>query len=196
MAHIAKEALKSNTYEIRTKFGYTQKEFGNILGVSERMIQNYEATQTTLPLDRALRICEKLKCSLDQIYLNSSLKPYPDKFSVDIRDFLSKDKDSLVFSIPDSYWTYLNEIDRINKLEITETAKNRLLADLDNSYDNSKSTVVWECRIPFDSFLSFLIFGDTTIPYVNMDNTETGQQKPTKKQLKEAANFISQVVSP
>ena len=68
MAHKVKDIIESNIYEIRAEQNLTQEELGELLGVSVRMIQSYEAGQTTLPLDKAMYLCEKWNYSLDQIY--------------------------------------------------------------------------------------------------------------------------------
>lgn len=126
MAHKVKDIIESYIYEIRAEQKLTQKELGELLGVSVRMIQSYEAGQTTLPLDKAMYLCEKWNYSLDQIYRDFSKKPIFNKFSVDIRDFLSISKESIVFTLPDYYWEYLQKVEKINEDDFLESEKNVL----------------------------------------------------------------------
>ena len=126
MAHKVKDIIESYIYEIRAEQKLTQEELGELLGVSVRMIQSYEAGQTTLPLDKAMYLCEKWNYSLDQIYRDFAKKPIFNKFSVDIRDFLSISKESIVFSLPDYYWEYLQKVEKINEDDFLESEKNVL----------------------------------------------------------------------
>lgn len=48
-----KSACQNNLANIRDDLGYTQKQMGEILGVSERMIQKYESNQYNLPIEKA-----------------------------------------------------------------------------------------------------------------------------------------------
>ena len=98
MAHKVKKVIKSNILYIRTDLDFTQKEFAKLLDVSERMVQMYEAYETTLPLNKALYICKKWNYTLDQIYLDYSNSKNPkSKFLVDIRDFFTRKKIPLFF---------------------------------------------------------------------------------------------------
>lgn len=126
MAHKVKDIIESYIYEIRAEQKLTQEELGELLGVSVRMIQSYEAGQTTLPLDKAMYLCEKWNYSLDQIYRDFAKKPIFNKFSVDIRDFLSISKESIVFTLPDYYWEYLQKVEKINEDDFLESEKNVL----------------------------------------------------------------------
>lgn len=102
---------------LRENLGLTQKELGEILGVSERMVCNYETEETTLPLDKAMILSKKYNYTLDWIYChpaNSSNvspavhteKEHP-KFFVDIREFISYSNNSLHFTFPDYYMEYI-----------------------------------------------------------------------------------------
>ena len=181
MAHKVKNIIESNIYKIRAELNYTQKEFGELLGVSERMIQMYEAYVTTLPLDKALYICKRWNYSLDQIYLDFSKKYAFNKFSVNIRDFLTRNNNSIIFSMPDYYWNYLKEINRINNSDILQDDKKRLLAELDDKYSNDTNSVVWKYKIPVNDFLSNLKFGDDEFPYADIDSEETEHSKGSVK---------------
>lgn len=134
MAHKVKDIIESYIYEIRAEQKLTQEELGELLGVSVRMIQSYEAGQTTLPLDKAMYLCEKWNYSLDQIYRDFSKKPIFNKFSVDIRDFLSISKESIVFTLPDYYWEYLQKVKKINEDDFLESEKK-------TSYKKTRSKV-------------------------------------------------------
>ena len=81
----------------------------------------------SLPIEKAMFIHNKWDYSLDQIYLDFSQKESFTRFSVDIRDFISIEGESVIFSIPDYYWEYINEIKRIKESDSTSQEKNRLI---------------------------------------------------------------------
>lgn len=190
-----KETVKSNTFEIRAELGYTQKEFGEILGVSDRAIQNYESFEPdySLPIEKAMLIHNKWDYTLDQIYLNFSQKNTFNKFSVDIRDFITIEGNSVVFLIPDYYWEYLNKIKRINKSDSTPREKKRLTKKIEANYSNQSKSIMWKCEIPISEFLTKIKFGKYEIPYADEDNSEIEFTDPTEEQLKKASNFLNEI---
>lgn len=189
-----KQTVLSNTYEIRKELGLTQKEFGTILRVSDRTIQNYESSEpsSSLPIERAMLIHEKWDYSLDQIYLDFSKKNSFSKFYVDIRDFLSIKEDAIIFSIPDYYWEYLKEIQKIDKSDSLLQEKRRLKKRLEAKYTDKSHTIVWKYEIPISKFLSLIKFGKEEIPFGNIDNTKDFSD-PTKEQLKELTYFLNEI---
>lgn len=190
-----KVSVKANTFEIRTELGYTQKEFGKILGVSERAIQNYESLQPeySLPIEKAMLIHDKWDYSLDQIYLDFSRKNFFNKFNIDIRDFLSIEGESVVFSIPDYYWEYIREIKRINESDATPQEKIRLIKKQDSKYTGKTNSVIWRAEIPINDFLSFIKFGKDEIPF-GSEEPETVYAEPTDEQLKMASDFLNEII--
>ena len=185
-----KVSVKANTFEIRTELGYTQKEFGKILGVSDRAIQNYESLQPeySLPIEKAMLIHDKWDYSLDQIYLDFSRNNFFNKFNIDIRDFLSIEGESVVFSIPDYYWEYIREIKRINESDATPQEKIRLIKKQDSKYTGKTNSVIWRAEIPINDFLSFIKFGKDEIPF-GSEEPETVYAEPTDEQLKRECNI-------
>lgn len=194
MSHKVKEVIKSNILKIRTDLGFTQKEFGELLGISERSVQKYEAYETTLPLDKALYICKKWNYALDQIYLDySNTKNTKSKFFIDIRDFIHREDDTIIFSIPNYYWEYLKEINKINNSDILKIDKARLLAEHDGKYSSDANSVMWKCEIHVKDFLSYLKFEDDEILYINTDSDEVEHFNPTQKQIKEVDELLNQI---
>lgn len=192
MAHKVKDIIESYIYEIRAEQKLTQEELGELLGVSVRMIQSYEAGQTTLPLDKAMYLCEKWNYSLDQIYRDFSKKPIFNKFSVDIRDFLSISKESIVFTLPDYYWEYLQKVEKINEDDFLESEKKRLIKKLEAKYTGKTHCVIWKADIPIDAFLSFIKFWKEEIPF-GSEEPETIYVEPTDEQIKVATNFLNKI---
>ena len=192
MSHKVKDIIESNIYEIRAEQKLTQEELGELLGVSVRMIQSYEAGQTTLPLDKAMYLCEKWNYSLDQIYRDFSKKPIFNKFSVDIRDFLSISKESIVFTLPDYYWEYLQKVEKINEDDFLESEKKRLIKKLEAKYTGKTHCVIWKADIPIDDFLSFIKFGKEEIPF-GSEEPETIYVEPTDDQIKVVTNFLNKI---
>ena len=68
MYNKVKEIYPCNLLELRKNLGLTQKELGEILGVSERMICNYETGEITLPIDKAIILSQRWNYTLDWIY--------------------------------------------------------------------------------------------------------------------------------
>lgn len=191
----SKEAVKSNTYEIRSELGLTQKEFGNLIGVSDRAIQNYESVtpEYSLPIEKAMFIHKKWGYSLDQIYLDFEQAPIFNNYSVDIRDFISIEGDSVVFSIPDYYWDYINNVKRINESDSLPQEKNRLIKSLEAQYTNKSKSIVWKSKIPISKFVTMIKFGKEEIPYANEDLIKTEFANPTEEQIKEVIDFLNEL---
>lgn len=57
-----------NLLELREELQLTQKQLAEILDVSERMIGYYETGVVTLPIDKAILLCQKYNYTLDWIY--------------------------------------------------------------------------------------------------------------------------------
>lgn len=190
-----KETIKSNTYDIRAELGYTQKEFGEILGVSDRAVQNYESLEPdySLPIEKAMLIHNKWDYSLDQIYLDFSQKNTFNRFRVDIRDFITIEGESVVFSIPDYYWEYINETKRINESDSTPQEKKRLIKKLEAKYTNKSKSIIWKREIPISDFLTMIKFGKEEIPYADENHAETEFTDPTEEQIEKVSEFLNEI---
>lgn len=190
-----KEIVRSNTYEIREEQELTQKQLGEVLGVSDRMIQNYEAgREYSLPIEKAMMMHKLWNYSLDQIYIDFSKKTLFDKFHVDIRDILSFNGDNIVFSIPDYYWEFIHELKNIKESDSLEVEKKRLIKRLEGKYTNKTHSVIWKYEIPLANFFSMLKIGETEIPYANEDKSVIDYKKPTEEQLKEVSDFLEEIL--
>ena len=60
--------------ELRKERGYTAKELGELLGVTERTVYNYEKHPEDLTIEKAIDICGHLDCGLDEIFLPLKVK--------------------------------------------------------------------------------------------------------------------------
>lgn len=170
MAHKVKKVIPSHLLEIRTYLKLTQKEMAEYLGVSARMIQKYEAEETTLPIDKAIYISKKWNYSLDQIYfdLDETKNPY-NKFSEDIRNFLYREDDNIVLSLPDYYWEYLKESNNIMQSDILSSEKKRSIAELNGNYKPDPNIVFWKYTTPVNNFSKYIPFDGEDIPYSSAD---------------------------
>ena len=144
MAQKGNESHPCNLLKLREELELTQKQLGEILGVSERMICNYEIGAITLPIDKAIFLCQKYNYTLDWIYcypadvkgaaaLSDKAEKYP-KFVVDIRDFLSYSNDSVFFTIPNYYWEYIKRRNAITSSKSPDGDKKRKIAELNGAY--------------------------------------------------------------
>lgn len=143
MANKCKKKVGNNVLRIREQLGYTQKQFGEILGISERMICNYETNESNLAPDIALTISKKWGYSLDYIYCDILEEPInkeqkqkryiTDKtiFDVDIRDFIACSNDKITIQMDKAYWDYILEVNNIKMSNQTDDEKYRMIAELE-----------------------------------------------------------------
>lgn len=197
-----KKIYPNNLLKIRESLGYTQKDMGEILEVSERMICNYETGETNLPIDKAIFLAEKYNRSLDWIYIkneeqanNKSTQDTAtqlNKFTVDIRDFVSRSDNMYHFSIPDNYWKYISELNNLLSSNKTENEKKRLHAEMNGKYKKTDSSgVIWRISIPIEEISAYIHFDSNFIPFVDSDNNE--KYVPTEEQLKNAITFLNEL---
>ena len=114
MSNTRKKIVSTNLFELRSQYGLSQKELGQILGVTKKTISNYELEKSNLPLESALILCKKYSCTLDWIYCHDSKnsasdskeKPF-EPFIVDIRDFISFSNNEVHITLP-YYALYAN----------------------------------------------------------------------------------------
>lgn len=201
MANKIKKKIPNKLLEIRTELNYTQKQFGTILGVGERQINNYETGKSNLQLEYALLISKKWNYSLNWIYGQNTEKrtvdinaKYPDSeninFLVDIRDFFHKKDDSICFSIPDYFWTYIDEVNKIEISTRSEIEKKRAISQLNGKYkDNKKNNLIWKCSLDIDMFHSLLDFGDSTCVYATQNKEDLPEIN--NEQIEEATKFLN-----
>lgn len=204
MANKIKTIIPTNLLKIREELGYTQKELGSILNVSERMICNYETEEANLPIEKAILISQKWNYSLDWIYCNSNEK-YPGnanyspkenpKFKVDIRDFFKISENQVTFSIPNSFWKYMLEANTIEKSTSSTQEKTRALAKLNGSYQYIQNTSeVWECSIDKQVFTSIIRFGSSSYIYAGNDDS-FDLPDISEKQIQEVSDFLDSIAS-
>ena len=202
MANKEKKIISTNLLKIREELGYSQKEFGSILGVTERMICNYETGVNNLTIDKAVFISKKWNYALNWIYCNSAtnlpldsdtLKENP-KFIVDIREFFKISGAKITFSIPDNYWKYMLNSNRIENSPSSAQDKARTIAQLNGEYENAaKTDIAWEYSIDKNEFVSMLQFGDSSCIYAS-DDTPSALHKPSEQMIQEATDFINSLI--
>lgn len=194
-----KQTYPCNLLELRKELKLTQKQLGEILGTSERMICNYETGEITLPIDKAILLCQKYNYTLDWIYCYPAkpknttaflgkMKEYP-QFVVDIRDFLSYSDDSVFFTIPNYYWEYIKKRNAIASSKSTDGDKKRKIAELNGAYEiQENEQKYWRISITAKNFLPYLRFASKYIPFA--DDSSSSLKEPSKEQIEEAAEFL------
>lgn len=197
MANKVKEIIPTNLQKIREELGYTQKELGEILDVSERMICNYETNESTLPIDKAILIKEKWNYSLEWIYKQNDLpekshnvnKENPN-FLIDIRRFLKVSDDKVVFSIPQDFWNYMSDLNEICYSTVSENEKKRKIAELNGSYTkDNKTNIFKECSIDKEAFINMICLGDVSVPY-GCEEDKKEYPEPNDEKIKEVTDFL------
>lgn len=202
MANKEKEIISTNLLAIREEQGYSQKELASILGVSERMICNYETNVSNLPPDKALLLAKKWNYSLDWIYCNTNnnldrinLKNYSEeeciKFLVDIRHFIICSDDKIKLSINKSYWEYINKVNEIRHSNRTSQEKKREIAQLNGSYRLDDNTnISLEFSTDINNFISMMNFGNGHSCIYASENPKPLTQL-SEEQIIEARNFLN-----
>ena len=137
--------VPNNLLNIRTELGLSQNEMGEILGVSTRMICNYEIGTSNLPPDKAMILSTKFNYSFSYIYADKTKQPVnSDSFMIDIRKTITCDNDNVYFTITDNHWNYLCELLGINNSVNTNKTKINDRLELDAKYANStESDIIW-----------------------------------------------------
>lgn len=196
-----KSPCQNNLANIRDDLGYTQKQMGEILGVSERMIQKYESNQYNLPIEKAVYLSNAYNYSLDWIYCKR--KPHENKkyipcfqcennkFVMDILNFITCSNDLIHIVIPDNYWNYIKDLNKVMSSNISNDEKNREKKKLSKIFleNNNK---IWKFSVDINQFCSYLIFDDKEIPFVDAANIK--KEKVTESQIKEAKKFLKELL--
>lgn len=199
MAHKQKQTYPCNLQKLRECLGLTQKQLGEILEVSERMICKYEIGEVTLPIDKAIMLSRKYGYTIDWIYKNPvydyasapvcTEKEYP-KFLVNIRDFISYSNGLTQFTIPNYYMEYIKERNRIESSKEPADDKKRKLAELDGKYKIQKQeTKYWRISLKYEEISTYLRFDSKFIPFADYHGDSASE--PTKEELEEIEKVAS-----
>lgn len=200
MGNKRKEIIKTNIQYIREKFGYTQKEMGEILKVDAKTIRNYEYFETNLPIEKAVILSKRFGYLLDQIYRKSSDKKRNSetvepkqisRFNVDIRDFVSRSDNKIHIAFPDYYWNYIKQRNALSLSNLSQHEMESEIAKLDALYKKDSNSVYYRISIPESDFLTFLRFDDSFIPYVDSAIDSSEENNPTEEQKREFDKFLN-----
>jgi transcriptional regulator with XRE-family HTH domain len=71
--------LKENLRELRKRHGWTQTELGEKIGVSQKIIADYETGATNPPVDRLPILAKVLKVTVDQVLGLEDIQDKPNK---------------------------------------------------------------------------------------------------------------------
>ena len=75
---MVKNMIKNNLKHCREELELTQKELGNIFGVSDSTVRGWENAYDTMPLNKLVKFCNLYNYSLDYIVgLSKENKVYP-----------------------------------------------------------------------------------------------------------------------
>ena len=191
MANKEKKIIPNNLLKIREELGYTQKELGEILDVSERMVCNYETEQSNIPIDKAILIKEKWNYSQRNLLEKSSIeKEDTTNFRVDIRRFLKVSDDKVVFSIPQDFWNYMSDLNEICHSTVSENERKRKIAELNGSYTKDNKTNIFnECSIDKEAFINMICLGDVPVLY-GCEEDKKEYPEPSDEKTKEVMDFL------
>ena len=201
MANAKYESNGNNILKLREKLGLSQAKFAELLGVTERMVSNYETGTSTLPIDKAIILSKECNCSLDWIYNVGEQKSTKErianyteeecmKFLVDIRDFITCSDGQIYLTIKNNYWKYIKEINEINNSARAKSEKKREIARLNGKYKETQDdNLLWTFSVDEKEFFSELQMptGDR-VGYATELNQEFKKLK--EEQIEEAKAFI------
>lgn len=160
--------------ELREDLDLTQEQLAEILGVSTKMVSNYETGTNALPIDKALILSEKYGYSLDWLYkrCNSNFDNHND-FLIDIRELVYRKDNKIYFSISDSYWNYIKNINSIRHSDKTQGERRREIFRLNKEY-KKRHDFAWEISIKVEEFVSyFKPDSKSSCPYITEESVET-----------------------
>lgn len=209
MANKYKKIYETNLLAIREELGYTQEEMGEIFQVDKKTIRNYEYFETNFPLEYAMLLSQKYGYTLDWIYKNSSKKtintendlntnPKRDisKFLIDIRDFLSRSNGNIHFTIPNYYWDFIKQYNKITSSNLTSFEKKRKLYEIESSYTRKKpEEFCYRFSIKESDFLMFLHFDDEFIPYIDSNTLSNKESEASEEQKQEVLSFLESILN-
>lgn len=204
MPNKIKDIIPNNLLKIREELDYTQKEFAEILDVSERMICNYETGESTLPPDKAVFLSKKYNYSLDWIYCNTQndsvkteFENYTEEenknFLVDIRNFITISDDKITFSINNSYWKYLNKVKKLKSSDRTSKERIREISELNGIYESNDNTnITMNLSLKISDFVSMINFDNSSCTCCFDNNSDN--KDITEENIKEATDFLKSLI--
>lgn len=160
--------------ELREDLDLTQEQLAEILGVSTKMVSNYETGTNALPIDKALILSEKYGYSLDWLYkrYNINFDNHND-FLIDIRELVYRKDNKIYFSISDSYWNYIKKINSIRHSDKTQGERRREIFKLNKGY-KKRHDFAWEISIKVEKFISyFKPDSKSSCPHITEESVET-----------------------
>lgn len=191
MKYIVNEFHPNNLVDIRKEHEFSQKELGEILGVSSRQICNYETGERSLPIDKAMILSEKFNYSLDWIYSRTERKKEINTFKVDIRNFFSCDDDNVYLTIPKNFWDYIHTISEIEKSTNTQSAKSLLKFKAYSEYDkDNNDKIVFRITMPKEDFSAYIQSKDGLLPYSSEHENRIPKHRPTEEETKQIVDFF------
>ncbi len=179
--------------ELREDLDLTQEQLAEILGVSTKMVSNYETGANALPIDKALILSEKYGYSLDWLYKKYNINFDNCKdFLIDIRKWVYQKDDKIYFSISDSYWNYIKSVNSIRHSDKTEGEKRREIFRLNKEYEE-RHDFAWEISIKTEEFLSyFKPDSKSSCPYRTEESIETDI---SSEQIEYCKKFIESILN-
>lgn len=191
MKKIVDEFHPNNLVAIRKEHDLSQKDLGEILGVSYRQICNYETGERSLTIDKAMILSNKFNYSLDWIYNRSESCKEINTFKVDIRKFLSCDDDNVYLTIPENFWDYIHKISDIEGSINTKSAKSLAKLKAHSEFDkDSNNTTFFIITMPKEQFGKRYKNGNEWIPIASEHEADKSEHKPTEEQKQCLADFF------
>lgn len=189
---IDKNVPTNNLLQIREANNYSQVDMGQLLGVSQRMISNYETNTNAFPIEKALILFKKWGLSLDYIYClsHTSVEAELNGFSTDLRKIININNNEVCFNIPECYYRYLASIDIIKNSNNPKLEMARAITELNVKYTPDTDDIhIYQHVIPWNDFSSYLNVSNNLIPYLP-DEEGINFPPTTDTQIKEFNAFL------
>lgn len=152
------EKNKNRFKEILEKIGFSETAFADEFDLTPSRISQLVKGQTQLPLELAMKLCDKYEFSLDWIYCKESLNSK--NFLIDIRELFYCKQDKIYIKIPKKQFCYILELNEIKNSDKHNTNKKVILSDLNEDFlnDDDQNEIMVIFEISKDDF--FEIFSN------------------------------------
>lgn len=187
------DTIYTRLADLRKDLDLTQERLAEILGVSTKMVSNYETGINALPIDKALILSEKYGYSLDWLYKKQDINfDNLNDFLIDIRELLYQKDDKIYLSISFSYWNYIKTVNAIRHSDKTPGEQRREIFKLNKEYKKNHD-FTWEISIKPEEFSTYFKSNrKSSCPHITEESIETDiSDEELEKFQKEIISLIN-----
>lgn len=189
MEKIYKNRLK----EILDEIGFTETAFADEYNLDPSNISKIVTGDKQLPLELAMKICEKYEFSLDWMYCKESLNSK--NFLIDIRELFYCEQDKIYIKIPKKQLYYIFELNEIKNSDKHKINKKVNLSDLNEDFlnDDDQNEIIAIFEIPKDDF--FEIFSNEYNEKINNQIIHINNENDKKRKSEIITDILEKDIS-